>query len=234
VKPFELFGFQHITALFLVALLSGLAFHLGRSRYSDTVNLLGGCVLALYAAGLWSFKLKDGMDWGYDLPLALCDITFLLCLYCFIKPVPIFLTFITYWGLGGTLQALVTPDVTQAFPSLEFCIFFVGHSVIVFAVFFLLGRCPHPHLSGWPGLRDSFLGLLGYTLVAGLVDLVFGLNYGYLREKPLGASILDHFGDWPLYIFGALGLAFVIFFVLSLLLKFLPPMEGAASQVELS
>ena len=232
VEPFKLFGVQHISALLAVVALSAVAFKIGQSRFSDRANLLGGCLFAIYAVGLWSFKLKDGMDWGYDLPLALCDITFLLCLACFIKPVPLWVTLITYWGLGGTLQALITPDVVQAFPSLEFTIFFVGHSVIVLAVFFLLGRVPHDRLAGWPGLRDSFLGLLLYTLVAGTIDFAFKLNYGYLREKPAGASILDHFGEWPYYIFAGLALGFAIFFVLSWLLKFQPATDSASRAVD--
>ena len=58
------------------------------------------------------------------------------------------------------------------------------------------------------------------------------LNYGYVREKPAGASILDHFGEWPYYIFAGLALGFAIFFVLSWLLKFLPATDSASRAVD--
>lgn len=230
MEPFQLFGIQHVLALLMVALVSLACYQLGASRYSGVANTLGGSLFALYAIWFWSVKLQDGMDWDLDLPLALCDLVFLFCLACFIRPVPILLTWITYWGLGGTLQALITPDVLTAFPSWEFCIFFVGHSLVVWAVFFLLGKNPHKDLAGLKGLRDSFLGLLGYTAVVGLIDALFGFNYGYLQHKPQGASVLDFLGDWPFYILGGLGIALVIFSVLSFALKALPP---AASEVEI-
>lgn len=206
----------------MVALISVAAFRLGSSRHAKKANLLGGLFFACYGVGLWSLKLSDGFDWEWDLPLALCDIAFLLCLACFVKPRPLWVTLVTYWGLGGTLQALITPDITQAFPSREFLLFFVGHSVIVWAVFFLLGKAPHSQLVGWKGARTAFLWLLIYTLGAAIIDFSFSLNYGYLRAKPLGSSVLDYFGEWPLYILGALALALLIFLVLSLLLKMLP------------
>ena len=194
------------------------------------MNLLGGSFFLCYAVGFWGFKLRDGFDLAWDLPLALCDITFLLCLACFVKPKPLWLTLVCYWGLAGTLQALVTPDITQAFPSREFILFFVGHSVIVWAVFFLLGRAPHAELSGWRGARTAFLWLLVYTAGVGVFDLLFGLNYGYLRAKPVGASILDYFGPWPYYVLGGLLLGLVLFLIVGALLKLLPLPERGDPQ----
>lgn len=222
MEPFELFGIQHMSALAMVALFSFFSYLAGRGPYSKQFNIIAFLGLSFYAISFWRTKFSDGAQWDLDLPLALCDITFIFCLLCFINPRPLLVTLVTYWGLGGTLQALITPDVLTAFPSWEFIFFFLGHSAIVFAVFFLLGRAPHDKLGGWAGLRTSFSGLLVYTVTVGMMDAITGWNYGYLRVKPQGASVLDFFGPWPFYVLGGLTVGFVIFAVLALGLNKLP------------
>ena len=187
-------------------------------RESDSRDVF----FVVYGAALWWYKLADGLDLEYDLPLQLCDLIYLICLACFFAPKPLLVTLATYWGLGGTVQALLTPDVSQAFPSAEFLIFFVGHSAIVVAIFFLLGRAPHKDLAGWEGLKTSFLYLLGYVVLAGAFNRLMQVNYGYLSTKPQGASVLDVMGPWPVYVFAGLGLALVLFAVTSGALKLLP------------
>jgi hypothetical integral membrane protein (TIGR02206 family) len=222
VDKFQLFGLQHIVALVLVVLTSIVAFQVGRSRYSNHFNKVGGVFFAIYGLALWWYKLRDGMHWEYDLPLQLCDLVYLICLAGFFTPKPLLITLATYWGLSGTVQALLTPDVGTAFPSAEFTIFFVGHAAIVVAIFFLLGRAPHKDLAGWSGLKTSFFGLLLYVLVAGSFNKIMNVNYGYLSSKPQAASILDVMGPWPIYIFAGLGLALVIFMFIAAGLKLLP------------
>ena len=215
-----------MVALAMVALISVLCFRLGAGKHSDKFNTAATIIFSLFALWLWGLKLLDGFDVEWDLPLALCDVIFLFCLTCFIKPYPLLITWVTYWGLGGTLQAMITPDVMTAFPSSEFILFFIGHALVVWAVFFLLGRNPHQNLAGFAGLKTAFLGLLGYTVIIGSFDLIFNLNYGYLLHKPQGASVLDFLGDWPIYVFAGLGIGLVIFSVLAVALKLLPIPES--------
>ncbi|MCA9779271.1 MAG: TIGR02206 family membrane protein [Candidatus Eremiobacteraeota bacterium] len=222
MEPFRLFGVQHIIALILVVAASALAFQAGRSRFTDLLNRLGALFFIAYGATLWWYKLADGLDWEYDLPLQLCDLIYLICLACFFVPKPLLVTLATYWGLGGTVQALLTPDVGQAFPSPEFVIFFVGHSAIIVAIFFLLGRAPHQELAGWKGLKTSFLWLLGYVALAGTFNKLLKVNYGYLSAKPEAASVLDMMGPWPVYVLAGLTFALVLFAIISGALKMLP------------
>ncbi len=229
--PFVLFGPDHLLALALVAAGSLLAFRAGQGRWAGTVATVGGGAFALLAAILWLARLEDGFQAYLDLPLWLCDIAFLLCVACFFRPNELMLTLLAYWGLAGTLQALITPDVLSGFPSKEFLLFFTGHSVIVVGVFFLVGKSRPPRLATARGVATAFAGLLVYSVVVGGLDALFGWNYGYLRGKPEGASVLDSMGAWPYYIANALILALVLFVVVAGLLRLLWKLsDGAESQ----
>ena len=58
-----------------------------------------------------------------------------------------------FWGMAGTLQAILTPNLQEGFPSLHFISFFVAHSGIVVGILYLTavegvrqnrGRLPGP------------------------------------------------------------------------------------------
>ncbi len=211
MNSFVLLSLEHIGALALVVLCSRLAFRAGLSRYSERVNLATGLLFAAYGAILQGYRLRDGFQAADDLPLWLCDILFLTVIWCVVKPNRLVLSVTIYWGLAGTLQAMVTPDIQYGFPSQEFVLFFLGHGMIVVAAFFFLGR----HQTWWTpdfrSLAEAFGALLAYTLVVGAINLLFGWNYGYLSRKPQGASILDFFGPWPWYVLAGLGLGLILF-----------------------
>lgn len=221
-NSFVLFGPDHLITLILVALASTLAFRAGgHARWSNPVNRAAGTLFAALALTLWGLRLRDGFQLDQDLPLALCDVAFLLCALCFFRAGENALILVAYWGLAGTLQALVTPDLRQAFPAPEFLLFFVGHSLIVVAVFFLLGRHRPARAARLDGATVAFTGLLAYTALVGSLDLLTGWNYGYLLAKPAGASLLDHLGPWPYYVAAGLGLGAILFAAVAGLLKLL-------------
>ena len=69
-----------------------------------------------------------------------------------------------FWGLAGTLQAIVTPDLSAGFPQLEFFMFVVGHLGIVIAACTWWSasgcdrgraRCCASWQSRWPTRRSS-------------------------------------------------------------------------------
>lgn len=220
-ERFVIFGADHLVALTLVAVCSALAFRAGQGRWVKLANTVGGVAFATLAIVLWAVRVDNGFQAGEDLPLSLCDLAFLLCLVCFVKPTDLLLTLVAYWGLAGTLQALITPDVLQGFPSKEFLLFFVGHSVIVVCLFFLVGKNRPSRLTGTYGVGVAFGGLLVYTVLVGTADALFGWNYGYLRAKPAGASVLDKMGPWPIYIGVGLVVALILFFAVAGLLRLL-------------
>jgi hypothetical integral membrane protein (TIGR02206 family) len=121
--------------------------------------------------------------------------------------------------LGGTLQALLTPDLAVGFPDLRFLIFFGLHGgVIVSVLFFTFGLRMRP----WPSSIPRVVAWSSVYLAAAIaVNAIFGTNFGYLSAKPAQPSLLDLLPPWPYYIGGMilLGFAFIILFYLPFWLR---------------
>jgi len=171
-------------------------------------------VLVLDAAAFMGIPIARG-QWHVttSLPLALCDVALVVAAIACWHPgwrLAIELTY--FWGLAGTLQAVATPDLSAAFPELEFFEFVVGHLAIVTAALFLvvgLRREPRPG-----AVWRVFAITLGYTAAVGLFDWVTGSNYMYLKAVPRHASLLSVLGSWPWYIASAVGIALVLLLIL--------------------
>ncbi|MEP6976146.1 MAG: TIGR02206 family membrane protein, partial [Spartobacteria bacterium] len=118
-----------------------------------------------------------------------------------------------FWGIGGTFQAILTPNLRVGFPDIRFISFFIGHCGIVAGVIYLLlARRFRPTLgSVWRTLAWSQL----YLVATLLVDRLTNVNYGFLLHKPEAPSILDYLSDtrW-LYLLGLEGLALLFFALL--------------------
>jgi hypothetical integral membrane protein (TIGR02206 family) len=116
-----------------------------------------------------------------------------------------------FWGLAGTFQAILTPNLREGFPSLWFFSFFVAHSGIVVGVLYLTGvEGMRPR--GWSIVR-AILWSEVYLGVALLVNDVTQANYGFLSHRPFGKSLLDYLsGNHWAYI-GEMNLLAVLFYL---------------------
>src|SRR5437879_6008341 len=104
-----------------------------------------------------------------------------------------------FWRVGGTLQAIITPNLAFGFPDLRFISFFVAHSGIIIGIVFLMliyGFRPQP-----TGIMRTFAWTEVYFVVTFTFDLLTGENYGFLLHKPAAFSLLSFLSDWrPLYL----------------------------------
>lgn len=132
------------------------------------------------------------------LPMHLCDWAAIMAVITLIHPNQRTYELCYFWGLGGTLQALLTPDLLYGFPDLRFISFFALHGGVIASILFMtlgMGMRPVP-ASGLRVLAWSML-YLGTALV---VNSMLGTNFGYLRAKPAQPSLLDYMAPWPFYI----------------------------------
>lgn len=149
-------------------------------------------VFHLYKMALGNYAITT------DLPLYLCSLLGLI--------IPVFTYYRKYWMyeillfwiIGGTLQAVLTPDIPLGFPSFDYFRYWVVHlgllTVIFYATFVFNFR---PKLKS---VFKSFFSLQVYVLIMVFINKLLNANYFYLNEKPKSASLLDYFGEWPLYI----------------------------------
>jgi hypothetical integral membrane protein (TIGR02206 family) len=122
-----------------------------------------------------------------------------------------------FWALSASLQAVLTPNLTERTATIFVVTFFVTHSgAIVAAILLVFGRGIVPP-------AGAVWRVFGATLVvaaaAAVGNLVTGGNYMFLREKPSTASLLDVMGPWPVYILSAAVLALALFALLDLPLR---------------
>ncbi|MFP4063667.1 MAG: TIGR02206 family membrane protein [Halochromatium sp.] len=146
------------------------------------------------------------------LPLHLCSLAVWVTAWVLITASPRVFEVVYFWALGGTTQALVTPDLGPGFPSAEFVLFFLGHGLVLVGVTYALivyRLRPVPaSLIRVPAIT------LGVAALAFGVNLALGTNFMYLMEKPAGTSLLDWFGPWPWYWLALLAIGALIFILL--------------------
>jgi hypothetical integral membrane protein (TIGR02206 family) len=119
-----------------------------------------------------------------------------------------------FWGLAGSLQSLLTPDLKVGWPSLEFVEYVLAHAAIVCAALFLVvGQRLVPRHRA---VVRVWLITLAYSGFVGIIDAVTGGDYMYLRQVPGTWTLLSVLGPWPWYIVSAAVVALVLFTLLDL------------------
>jgi hypothetical integral membrane protein (TIGR02206 family) len=145
-------------------------------------------------------------------PLQLTDVVTIIAALALWSPRPLLFELAYFWALTASLQAVLTPDLDSAFPSLFFFTYFATHcGAVVAAVFLAWGRGLVPRRGA---VWQVFVATAAFAVVARLSDLLTGGNYMFLREKPTTASLLDLMGPWPWYILSGAILAIAMFALL--------------------
>jgi hypothetical integral membrane protein (TIGR02206 family) len=144
-------------------------------------------------------QLVDG-TWSdrTSLPLALCNFALLIAAAaCWWRPRQ--LVELTYfWGLAGTLQGLLTPDLNVPFPQVEFFEYVIGHTLIIVAALYLVvGMRLQPRRGSV--LRVSVITYI-YVAVVGVADVILKANYMFLRRGPHQWTLLRLMGPYPWYL----------------------------------
>jgi hypothetical integral membrane protein (TIGR02206 family) len=117
-----------------------------------------------------------------------------------------------FLGVGGALQALLTPELFYDFPHFRFLHFFIAHISIILAVFYMLW-VEKFHIK-FKSVWKAFVALNILALLVFFVNRFTGGNYMFLAQKPTNASLIDFLGPYPWYI---LSLELVVLFIFFLL-----------------
>ena len=218
MKPevtFHAFGPAHLAVIFLtIAIPVGLAavVRASESRAWERVVAisLAACLGMNYLGAAVFLWLHHHLYWAEMLPFQLCDWAMVVIIVALINGRRSWFEVAYFWGIGGTLQAILTPNLPFGFPDFRFFSFFIGHSGIVAGVIFLMGtRGYRPHVFS---IFRTFAWSEFYFGLTLFVDFATGVNYGFLLHKPEAFSLLSYRSYWrPLSLLQMHGLALLFF-----------------------
>jgi hypothetical integral membrane protein (TIGR02206 family) len=145
------------------------------------------------------YQLEPGpFELGSALPLELCDLAAVAAVVALLTRNEVATAFAYYVALTLSVQGILTPALTQPFPSLRFLGFWALHLMVVWAAAYLtwgLGFRPT-----WRLYAIVCSLTVAWAVAAYGLNVLLGTNYGYLNGKPASASLLDLLGPWPVYL----------------------------------
>lgn len=209
-----LFGTTHGLTITTIALIALICIYAGRQGCLWPRALLAFiCFMVFPMNQLVLASLDFQKPLENLLPCHLCDIAVITAGFGILTQKPLLCELTYCWGLAGTLQGLITPNLGFDFPHPLFWSFFIHHGVVVIVALYL------PLAMKWkPGagvVPRIILWNQVYFLAALTINTALETNFGYLSSKPNVASLLDHMGDWPVYLFWLqLAAAFVMILLL--------------------
>ncbi|GIP29275.1 permease [Paenibacillus sp. J23TS9] len=224
--PFVLFSSPHLLALLLLVVTSLLlyAFRHRLQRSPRNKKILRYTLAALLAgseAVLDIWNITEG-TWSpkYTLPLELCSLTLLLSIIMLLSKSRLLYEILFFAGIGGALQALITPNLGYPFPHIRFYQFFAAHILIILASLYMTWI--ENYRPTWKSIGLTMIFLNVAALLVGITDYYVGANYMFLMHKPSTASILDWLGPYPVYLLAEEGIALLIFTIMLLLFFVIP------------
>jgi hypothetical integral membrane protein (TIGR02206 family) len=135
----------------------------------------------------------------YGLPLQMCDSTGFIAGIAVLTRKQLLYEITLCWALTGATMALLTPQFTQGISWVFLTEFFVSHSILVTAPFFLSiygGMRPR----SWAWLRSfGWLNVLAFFV--GIFNYMVNANYMFLCKAPTAKNPLIQ-GAWPTYLIG--------------------------------
>src|ERR1051325_3134763 len=125
----ELLATEHAAALAAIAAAAVTLVILARRRPGSWLRWMA-VVLVAVEVSWWVYLLAGGVpgsELAYSLPLQLCDAAIFVAAAALWTRRPILVERTYFSGLAGTIQALLTPDLPQHFPSYPYFQYYLAH-----------------------------------------------------------------------------------------------------------
>ena len=199
---FAFLGIAH-----LIALLSIVLFNIYLLRYKarsepERMKIRWSMAIVLWINELgfhiWNASIGQ---WNIQtmLPLHVCSVLVWLGGLMLVTKNYTIYEFAYFMGIGGALQALLTPDLgVYGFPHYRFFQTFISHGLIVTSAIYM--TAVEGFRPTWKSFGRIFVGMNIYLVIVFFINQAIGSNYMFVAHKPETASLLDVLPAWPWYI----------------------------------
>lgn len=201
--PFALFAPPHLAALAIIALVC-LSFLYFRNVWGDRERKIARYTLAAFiflVESSWHAWSVYYGKWNIqqNLPLHLCSIFIWGSIFMLITRNYPFYELAYFLGLGGAIQAVLTPDAgIYGFPHFRAFQTVADHGALIAAVMYMTW------VEGYRPTLHSFKRMFVWAnLYMGFVfgiNLLIGSNYMFIARKPDFPTLIDMLAPWPWYI----------------------------------
>ncbi len=187
-----------ISILFCILFIKYSQRKLNEKQQQKALHVLA-CLVSLTVIVFHLYKMSLGnYNITTDLPLYLCSfIALLIPVFTYYRKFWMF-EILLFWVIAGTTQGVLTPDIPEGFPAFDYFRYWVVHLGLLIIIFYTI--IVFKMKPTFKSIFKSFFALQLYVVFMVVINYALKANYFYLNEKPQSASILDYFGEWPLYI----------------------------------
>ena len=220
---FQFLGIHHTIDLTLTIVipitLSALVRRVDSPKFTQAVRYLLGVILIGNEIGHWGYRFIRGesdLFLQQFLPLHVCGLSTFAIAFTLLFRTQTLYEFAYFWGLVGTFNAVLTPQLEVGFPKYRAFQYFIAHSGIVIGVLFsTIGLKMRPRLKS---LFRAFVVINLLAAVIGGFNKLVSANYMFLCEPPKTKFPVFNpesslYVPWPFYIPILDGAALILFFV---------------------
>ena len=198
----QILSLEHIIPIGLALIIAVTLIRYARTISSESQQRLIHYIAIFISVSVIAFHIYCTLTTNYnirtDLPLYLCSLLgIIIPIFTYYRKYWMF-EILVFWVIAGTIQGVITPDIAEGFPSLDYFRYWIVHLgllTVIFYSIFVLQLKPK-----FKSVFKSFLALQVYVIVMIVINYCLDANYFYLNRKPESASVLDYLGDWPYYI----------------------------------
>ncbi len=218
-SPFIPFGLAHVATMIIIGLLAFVIPMLLKTD-NDSRGLVVARVLSVLliiselGKPLVSVLIYNN-SLATSLPLHLCGVAAFLVAWTLWHRSYRSYEIVYFWGIGGGVPAILTPDLLAGFPHPSFFYFFISHGLILLGVMYatIVFRFRPVFVSVAKAIVATFI------LIAVIypVNVLLDSNYMYLLAKPQALTLMEFMGQWPWYL-----LTLIVIGIIVYLLCYLP------------
>ena len=127
-QPFVIFGNAHLITLFIIIAIAIVFPLIVKTRPMSQVIL----ITKIMGVSLISLEFIKPLIWHYSMnfpwielvPIHMCNLSTLFIGIFLITKKRLFFEVAFFWGIGGGINALITPDIPNSFPDPQYILFF--------------------------------------------------------------------------------------------------------------